>query len=587
MPLLQVACPGCQAPLKAPDTMAGKKARCRKCNTPFRIPGAAPAADSAGDSQMLSVADPAARPAPPVQEEDIPSALPVEDEPLPAVMIEDDPPPAAGDLFAFTEAPAEPAAKKPRRPRDQDDTDRSPPPAAPPPAAGDPFTFTDAPTGPADKKKRRPRDQDDADRADDRRSPSPAAPPPAAGDPFSFADAPAGPADKKIRPPRDEGDDDRADDRRDRRPADRKKPAGGGGGLGKVVVAAAVFAVVVGGIVAGVLVFLNKPAEQAKNEKKDDKKPDAPAADPTPAPPPSGKADPTSTGKDKDAKVAKGGSPPKGAKGKGGKGGGMLALPPGQVLAFPARPAAPKKVTDPSSNPVPVAVPFAEVRRLFPPPKAEADIGVAWRSYAGFQGSGEKITLSLFSPNSGKEVVKVEGDGDGTPDPACDLSADGGTFALGNRTTGKVTVWDVRKKQKKLDAFDPYADKPEHKSAKLAAVYLTEPPDRLVTVTTAGAVHVWEVGTKAAAGEYLPPKAAAGKVAPGRGVAAFPNRQGVVVAVGGVIYKVDTAGAVAGSPAEDLGGDVGRSLALAVSPGGKLLYAFETDADGKKEKAVM
>ncbi|MBN9517286.1 hypothetical protein J0H58_02020 [bacterium] len=565
MSLVEVACPGCQAPLKAPPGMAGKKARCKKCNTPFRIPG------GTGDAiAPTATANPA--------EDDIPSAMPVEDdEPLAAVVAEEPGPPPPADPFAFTNIPPEPPARKNEPPAKKKEKERKPRDEradAPAPAAAsdDPFAFTDAPAEPKEPE-RKPRDEADE---------APPAPAPAAsGAPFAFGSAPAPAlAEKAERRPRDD-----ADDRK--KPAARKAPAGGGGiGLVKVIVGATVFAVVTGGIVVGALVVLNnnKPGEVVKNEKKVEPPSNEPAVVPADAPAPAGKADATPKDQAKTNPRTTAGTPQKGgAKGKGG----APALPPGKVLTFPPKPAAPKLVTEPASNPVPVAVPFADARRFFPPDKADGDIGVLWRSAAGFQGVGEKVTLTLFSPNSGKETAKVEVDHDGTPDPAADLSVDGGTFAIGHRTTGKVTVWDVRKKAKKLDAFDPYADKPEHKAAKLAAVYLTEPPDRVVTVTTAGAVHVWDVATKALAGEYVPAKAAPNKVVGGRGVAPFPTRRGVVVAVGGTIYKVDTAGTVAGTEAEDLGGDVGRSLALAVSAGGKVLYAFETDADGKREKVLM
>ena len=42
MSVLQVACPGCQSPLKAPESMAGKKAKCKRCGTSFRLPGGVP-----------------------------------------------------------------------------------------------------------------------------------------------------------------------------------------------------------------------------------------------------------------------------------------------------------------------------------------------------------------------------------------------------------------------------------------------------------------------------------------------------------------------------------------------------------------
>lgn len=55
---LEVACPNCQTRLKAPEGMAGKKARCKKCQYSFRIPGEpASAVDPVEDSQHLSVID--------------------------------------------------------------------------------------------------------------------------------------------------------------------------------------------------------------------------------------------------------------------------------------------------------------------------------------------------------------------------------------------------------------------------------------------------------------------------------------------------------------------------------------------------
>jgi hypothetical protein len=511
MPALQVPCPGCNTTLKAPDTMAGKKARCKKCNTAFRLPGGT-GGESVGDSQMLSAMDlPAPAAKTPAARDEVFAATVADDEPLPAAVADDDPLPAA--------------------------VADEPPPA-----------------------------------------PAPAVPPPPA-DAFAFDAA-------RSKPGRRD-DDDEDDDRRDRRPSRAGKT--GGSGIMLVAVGAAVFALVAGGVVAGTLVYLNsKPPEQAKADKKGDPPPNDPPAvvknEPkeTPKEPKGGGRTATPT-----PAPAPGPTPPTKGGGKGKAGGAMLALPAGKAVAFPARPAGTRRVVETVDNAVAVAVPFADVRRFFPPEKANADIAVVWVSNKGFQGAGEKLTLTRFSPQSGAEVVKLEVDGDGSPDPACDVSADGKLFAVGNRGTGKLTVWDVMGKKKLIDGHDVYAGKAEHKAAKLAAVYLTEPPDRVVTVTTAGAVHVWEVATAAAAGEFVPPKAAAGKVQPGRGVAPLPNRQGVVVAVGGTVYRVSTAGSVGGGPAAELGGDVGRSLALAASPEGRVVYAFETDADGKKEQAVI
>ena len=53
---VDIACPQCKGILKAPPGMAGKKARCKRCQHAFRIPGGDPGAeDSVSDSQDLSV----------------------------------------------------------------------------------------------------------------------------------------------------------------------------------------------------------------------------------------------------------------------------------------------------------------------------------------------------------------------------------------------------------------------------------------------------------------------------------------------------------------------------------------------------
>lgn len=54
---VEIACPQCKGILKAPPGMAGKKARCKRCQHAFRIPGGDANADmdSTGDSENLSV----------------------------------------------------------------------------------------------------------------------------------------------------------------------------------------------------------------------------------------------------------------------------------------------------------------------------------------------------------------------------------------------------------------------------------------------------------------------------------------------------------------------------------------------------
>lgn len=199
-------------------------------------------------------------------------------------------------------------------------------------------------------------------------------------------------------------------------------------------------------------------------------------------------------------------------------------------------------------------------------------------------GAGEKITLSVFSPTSGFETGKVEADGDGQPDAACDLSPDSGTFAIGHRGTGKVTVWDVRKKAKKLGrlrAVQATSRSTRRRSWRRA-------PDRSRRTgwsrsrprgpSTCG---TWRRRPRPAS---TPPRAAVGKAA-GR-APRLANRQGVVVAVGGAVYSVNAGrgcGRRRGRGPRRRRGEVARTRGVAVGAGGVRVR----DGRGRKrERAV-
>src|SRR5690349_8501641 len=100
MPVVEVPCPGCGAKLKAPDNMAGKKAKCKKCGQTFRIPASGVAAGvpltssvADGDKNEVMMAEPV----------DVPMALPVSSDPEPVAT----PKPAA------PKPPPIPVAKEP------------------------------------------------------------------------------------------------------------------------------------------------------------------------------------------------------------------------------------------------------------------------------------------------------------------------------------------------------------------------------------------------------------------------------------------------------------------------------------------
>jgi hypothetical protein len=236
--------------------------------------------------------------------------------------------------------------------------------------------------------------------------------------------------------------------------------------------------------------------------------------------------------------------------------------------------------------------PLMAVKRVFPPPNPKtADTCVLIQTSAGAGGTGEKLALDSYGPAGNRvPTARIEYDGDGLAVPIADLhTTPTGTFFLA-AVGGKLHVWALADKSKLADGISPYADKPEHAKAGLAAAFFSpEDPNLVVTVSTAGAVLLYDLGAKKAVSEFVPPNGAPGKVALGQSVAVANGHGSVAVAVAGVLYQVKAAPGLERLREYDLG-DVARSIALAVhGTPGRLLYVFETvpEKAGKKEKAIL
>lgn len=581
MALVEVPCPGCGAVLRAPDTMAGKKGRCKKCNTPFRIPGAEPQGESVGESHMLSAVD-------------APS-------PLAAA-----PPKAADNPFDFDAAspPPPPPAPEPPKPKSVPKAEVLPPkpqpapkkPAAAPPAAAGGFDFgamLDEP--PAPKAEELPADED-----------VPAAAP-ASDDPFGFpagaAAAEAAPASSTRNKPKGKDTKAAKDPKAVKTAATGRgyRQKAGGGGKRKFVLVGLV-ALVVATAVAGVLVYVNKhKGDQAQAGKGDDK--DKKGEPPPPTEPP--KTGPTPPDPKDAAKGAAGKKEPvkkEPGKKEPGKGTGpstaggvadrpLLLLPPSvKGITLQAPNPKPEVFVERNGDVIPIDAEFPKVRRLMAPGHVAGDIGVLWEREGVPNTPGNKLVMDVCRP-TGTRQQQIEFTGDGKPVPAADLSDDGRYFAHGDGS--RVTVWKVEDKSKPVDAWDVYAALPAQQKAGLAAVYFPPapkeakdaPPNRLITVATDGAVHLWDLAGKKQLGGFVPPRGKPGRVVEGRGVALSQTRHFVVVAVAGVITKCTFDGdTVDHVTIADLGGDVQASLGLATY-GETTVYAFE--AGEKREKVVM
>jgi hypothetical protein len=249
--------------------------------------------------------------------------------------------------------------------------------------------------------------------------------------------------------------------------------------------------------------------------------------------------------------------------------------------------AKPELVQKPAGSPLLVETPFDKLRRVFPPRDRAHDTFVVWESNPATGGQGQRLTADVYGPVGGTRVARFEYDGDGGA-LKCDISTDATRFVAAG-PGGRLTVWDVSKKAKTLDGFDPYADKPEDRKAGLAAVFFAKSPEHLVTVSTAGVVHLHEIATQKTVATFTPsgPRVP-GRVEVGKGVALEDNRSSLVLAVGGTVYQVATAPPLEVVWKHDLGGEV-RSLGVGVAGNpGRVTYVFEASTSkGGKERAVL
>lgn len=604
MPVVDVSCPSCGAKFKAPDDAVGKKARCKKCGSKFRVPGvpAIPSADQPDEAEvmMAEAVDEVATPAP------APAPTPARP-PKPAIT----PAPAAKAATPVPPRPAPPAAAPaPAKPAGKPE----PLPLEPLPIEPVPAAASEAPT----KSKTRDKAEDDAPprarkkeredeepprkkrKRDEPEKPAgaPAKEEPTGEEPYNpFADFDPGPGEvvapaplwedeePKAAKKRKKGDDEEAEEPpkpRYRRPQEK-------GGLGVTVLVTTVIGLFALGLgITAVVVFIrqNRPEpEQVKEEKKEE--PPAPAADG-----PAGQPGDAAAAKEPEPKPKGKESEPKAKEPEMAPG---MTRPPANL----ARPRAltvaalPDKTrpADKAGKETVLEAALASVKRVFPPadPKT-GDTAVLVQTAPGADGTGEKLALDTYGP-AGNRVApeRIEYDGDGLANPIADFTVakDGKTFFLA-ATGGKLHVWAVTDRQKLADGVSPYAEKPEHAKSGLAAAFFTADPNRVVLVSTAGAVLLYDLKAKKPVKDFVPPNGAPGRVALGAAAAKAEGGNSVAVAVGGVLYQVQADASLGVVQQHDLGGDVYRSLGLAVvGTPGRIVYAFEALADGKKERLVL
>ncbi len=639
MPVVEVSCPTCGTRFKAPDSAIGKKAKCKKCGNGFRVTGGPSAGVPLPDGPVVAMAEsvddvlstPAPLPTPPL-------AAPVKDiSSLPSA-----------DPFDFGSAPAKssptpaPIAKpnfgsaKPAAPATLPPPVAPRAPAAPPPpeplplepltASEDPFAFSespappvknrgDAPDEPSSRKRReevteKPRSdkkgQDEEERPDrkSRKRDTQDERTDAADAPYNpFANYDAGPGevvtarnpwdDEKPKKKRktDDGEEDEPEPEKPRylRPEEK-------GGMGKTIMATgaiALIALLLGATAIVVFIKQNrKEPEQVKEEKKEEPPPQGPD---TPAVPPGAPAG-EPKGKEPETKPKeKGKEPDPKPKGK------EPAMLPGMTrpavsfarphaIRLGALPAKLEEVDKPSAGLV-LESPVNRIKHIFPPSDTKSgDTAILIQTNPGAGGMGEKLALDIYGPAGNRIAAdRIDYDGDGLVVPIADfmVTKEQKAYFLA-ATGGKLHVWSVAEKKKLADGISPYATKPEHAKAGLAAAFFTADPNRVILVSSAGAVLLYDLKSNKPVKDFIPPNGAIGRVSQGHSAAKVEGGASVVVVVGGVLYQIQADDKLAVLQTHDLGGDVFRSLGIAViGVPGRIVYTFEGLVDGKREKLAL
>ncbi|MBA4187587.1 MAG: hypothetical protein C0467_06165 [Planctomycetaceae bacterium] len=538
---------------------------------------------------------------------------------------------SAGDPFAF-DFNGEPEANGAVKKRDD---------ALPPVVGGDPFAFDPGPVVPTvpetksknrnkddeeetPRSKKKDRDEDEKPRSKKRdRDDEPttaAAAPVAGGDLFSFDVAPAAPEvktetkDKSKKRDRDEepqskrkgrDDEDEKPNKKDRKKGrdeedneeeERKYvPPGEQKGSKKTLLLAILLGVgALGALIAAVMVMQKQAKEKeaaeaaaaAAKAKKDEKKDEAPPPVEPPKKDPGkkdpGKKDPKDpTPKDPKDPTPKDPPEPPAT---------MLDLPPSaKLLTFTPASSKPDTALAPRGTPIVFDAAIGKIKRVFAPEKrTEQDVVVVWQSVAGANGKGEKLNVDIHSGQTGARVNRIEMDGDGK-EPKCDLSPDGKSFVAVS-PDGKLTIWSLSDQApaKTLENYDPYADRPDLKAHGIAGVFFTKAPGRLLTVTTAGAAQLIDPMAKKVIERWSPlnVKLVPNKVVLGKNLAVDDAHSSIVIAVGGGVYQIESATMKTSWKLEL--GEVGRHLGIGVlGVPGRVVYAFETNNNGKKERAVL
>ncbi|HSQ57348.1 MAG TPA: hypothetical protein VLM40_16620, partial [Gemmata sp.] len=437
---LHVKCPACGAKLKAPEDRLGKKARCNKCNTSFRIPKDLPR-DAATDAAKSR---PGGTALPPLSDLDdaIPMATAADD--LETPPLADATPTPPGRPFDSGESPPKKVEETaiPRAPADRG----SSPPArrnATPPSGETPARGKSKPVLPPTPANPPPPNaepeilslEDDGPPQETHTASGTSIPTVSdslafTGDPFAFGQA--RPATKEGSRSSRRGDEDDqlqkkgpAGDRsspRETLPEDDDepprpryvRPGEKNSGKQTLLLAAVLGLLSIGALAAAIVVMTNRKREEPPTAKKEQKPeepaPPAPAEKGGAAAPPVQQPAPAAPPKPNPQEPAKKDSPEPPKKDSKQpppsvpRTAVFLELPPKlpgfQLGKLPDKPELAQR---PTGSSIAIEVPFEKIERVFAPQnRTTQDVIAVWVSNPGFNGKGQQLSVDSYSSTTGR-----------------------------------------------------------------------------------------------------------------------------------------------------------------------------------------
>lgn len=256
-----------------------------------------------------------------------------------------------------------------------------------------------------------------------------------------------------------------------------------------------------------------------------------------------------------------------------------------RIPSFAPPPAQPQ-AADRVRHRLKLPIPHAAIQYFYPPERPDNDDSfVVYRSGGKDSVTPPRWILEQISP-VGTRVSRLEWEADDRPFPRLAIHRGKEQLRCFAATGERVTVWEMPSKSVIRENIDPFAGLAEVQAAGLAALFPTTEPQQFIAVATSGLTVVYDLTLSKVIEQFRPPQPLPGRVRWQHSTAADGDQRTFVLVQGGMFYHFRCDAQLTRIAQVTLGGEVQRSLAVAVE-GERLLYVFETGDASQRERAIL